>query len=110
MATASSAPAVTFRATAAEASQRPSLPRSGACAATLPPSHSHDALLFGGYTEELGSDGVTRKPTNEAWLFSAAAGAWSPVACTGGALPPPTRLAAQCVVVGNRLWLIGEFQ
>jgi hypothetical protein len=51
---------------------------------------------------------MVRLPTNEAWLFSKASGAWSPVKYSSEAVPC-TRLVAQCVVVGDKLWLIGEF-
>lgn len=48
-----------------------------------------------------------RVPTNEAWVFSAASGQWSRVEYTSEAVPA-TRLVSQCVVQGNKLWLIGE--
>jgi hypothetical protein len=99
-------PSITFTATATSPDKQPTLPRSGACAATLPPSHSHDVILFGGYTEQQ-SPSMVRVPTNEAWLFSSASGSWSPVQYSSEAVPS-TRLVAQCVVVGNKLWLIGE--
>lgn len=100
-----SAPAVTFSPTATSGGSQPTLPRSGACAAPLP---SGGAILFGGYTEQQQQpSGVVRAPTNEAWLFSAASGAWSPVQYSSEAVPA-TRLVAQCVVIDNKLWLIGE--
>jgi hypothetical protein len=105
----SAPPSVTFTPTATSSSARPPLPRSGACAAPLPPGHSHDAILFGGYTEEQRQPAdVLRAPTNEAWLFSAATGAWSRV-CYSSAEVPCARLVAQCVVVGDKLWLIGAW-
>lgn len=102
----SMAPVISFQPTATTPNSQPSLPRSGACAATLPPGHSHDVILFGGYTEQQ-QPSMQRDPTNEAWLFSKASGSWSPVKYSSEAVPC-TRLVAQCVVVGNKLWLIGK--
>lgn len=99
-------PTIAFTATATSPDKQTTLPRSGACAATLPPSHSHDVILFGGYTEQK-DPSMVRVPTNEAWLFSSASGSWSPVQYSSKTVPS-TRLVAQCVVVGNKLWLIGE--
>lgn len=101
---------VTFTPTATTPDARPTLPRSGACAAPLPASHSHDAILFGGYTEEKDAAGVVvRVPTNEAWVYTASSGQWSRVECTSSSdTVPATRLVSQCVVQGNKLWLIGE--
>lgn len=103
----SMSPVVHFTPTASNPNQQPTLPRSGACAATLPASHSHDAIMFGGYTEEQQQGNMVRVPTNEAWLLSKASGAWGPVKYSSEAVPC-TRLVAQCVVVGDKLWLIGE--
>jgi hypothetical protein len=50
---------------------------------------------------------MVRAPTNEAWLYSATSGSWSPVQYSSEAVPA-TRLVSQCVVVGNKLWLVGE--
>lgn len=104
--TASMLPSVTFTPTATSPGSSPSLPRSGACAAPLPGSHSHDVIMFGGYTEQQ-QPSMIRVPTNEAWLYSAASGSWSPVQYSSEAVPA-TRLVSQCVVVGNKMWLIGE--
>lgn len=100
------APVISFQPTATTPNSQPSLPRSGACAAPLPPAHSHDVILFGGYTEQQ-QPSIQRDPTNEAWLFSKASGSWIPVKYSSEAVPC-TRLVAQCVVVGNKLWLIGK--
>lgn len=73
---------VQFHRTAHDADQRLTL--SGACAATLPQHHTHDVILFGGYHE---SPDKQRAPTNAAWIFARAAGAWEPVQYTSGEVP-----------------------
>ncbi|KAK9794608.1 hypothetical protein WJX73_007394 [Symbiochloris irregularis] len=83
--------------------QRPTLPRSGHCAARLPPSHSSDVIIFGGYTED---DQKKREACNDAWTFSLESKSWTTVQYSGD-LIPRVRLASQCVVVDNKLWVIG---
>lgn len=60
---------------------RPPLGRSGACAVPLP---GRRALLLGGYTEEPTKQ---RQPTNEAYAFSVASKAWTPLAYAAGPTP-----------------------
>eukprot|EP00879_Flechtneria_rotunda_P009431 GHRR01009873.1.p1 GENE.GHRR01009873.1~~GHRR01009873.1.p1 ORF type:complete len:380 (+),score=81.08 GHRR01009873.1:187-1326(+) len=81
----------------------PALPRSGHSAATLPASHSHDVIVFGGYTE---ASDRQRAPTNEAWIYSRTSNSWEQVLYSSQAVPQP-RLTAQTVAIDNKLWLIG---
>lgn len=69
---------------ATDQSQRPDLPRSGHCSATLPPEHAADVIVFGGYTE---TPDKQRQACNDTWVFD---GAWSRLQTTGG--PPRVRL------------------
>ncbi|GIL76905.1 hypothetical protein Vretimale_8628 [Volvox reticuliferus] len=123
---------VTFTAAAVRPECRPSLPRSGACAAPLPPWHPHEVIMLGGYTEGLGAGRETRAgapssatpppissappgpatprraPTMEAWTFeSADGGRWHPLPYAEGSPVPQPRLTSQAVVVGSELWLVG---
>jgi hypothetical protein len=65
----------------------PFLPRSGACAAPLPPGHPQSAVMIGGYVEEPDKK---RFATNEAWAFERGAdgaGSWSLVPYAEGPAP-----------------------
>ncbi|KAI8474475.1 MAG: galactose oxidase [Monoraphidium minutum] len=82
----------------------PFLPRSGACAAPLPAGAGPAAILIGGYVEEADKK---RSATNEAWVFDrGGGGSWSLVPYAPGPAPGP-RIASQCVLVGDDVWLIG---
>ncbi|GIL56650.1 hypothetical protein Vafri_11982 [Volvox africanus] len=113
---------VTFTPAAVQPGCRPSLPRSGACAAPLPVWHPHEVIMLGGYTEISGDgrerravssslrgpDMPRRAPTMEAWTFeSADGGRWHPVPYAEGSPVPQPRLTSQAVVVGSELWLVG---
>lgn len=82
----------------------PFLPRSGACAAPLPASSGYDAIVIGGYLEHPDKK---REGTNEAWAFKReGGGSWELVPYAPGPQPGP-RIASQCVLVGDHVWLIG---
>ncbi|GLC36198.1 hypothetical protein PLESTB_001369300 [Pleodorina starrii] len=126
---------VTFTAAAVAPDCRPSLPRSGACAVSLPSWHPHEVILLGGYTEDRGDrprgdqPGVRaagtpavpkdpapapspspprRAPTIEAWTFSSEdGGRWHRVDYAEGTPLPQPRLTCQAAVVGDELWLLG---
>ncbi|GFR50800.1 hypothetical protein Agub_g13065, partial [Astrephomene gubernaculifera] len=103
---------VTFTPVALTADSRPSLARSGACAAALPAWHPHDAIMLGGYTEEWPQQPQAqptprRAPCMEAWTFTAAdGGRWHHVKFEEGSPVPQPRLTSQAVVVGDELWLV----
>ncbi|KAK9807704.1 hypothetical protein WJX72_006635 [[Myrmecia] bisecta] len=88
---------------ATDPSERPTLPRSGHSAAPLPAGHAEDTIIIGGYTETADKQ---REACIEAWTFLLAEKRWCAVSYAAGPVPR-VRLAAQAVVVGNHLWLIG---
>ncbi|CAL8464640.1 g4175 [Coccomyxa elongata] len=97
-----STPQLAWQETAKDASQKPTLPRSGHVAAALPGWHGHDVIMFGGYVEDAD---MKREAANDAWIYSLSKGAWSSVTYAPGDVPR-VRLAAQAVVVDRHLWLI----